>query len=577
MREDLLARLGPAAPIVKQIVGTLARLPDDAARLVTLTTWIATLPENARDAIVGAAKRAARSFLWAPNGPGQELVTRLVRDTRVDIIYYGGQPGAGKTHLALCLAATYFRSTIFLRRKLKDLLDGDDSAEQRALELFSAFGHYNAARHNWIITTGGKRRALLFAGCLDEKQKEDHRGKGRECYIFDEGPQFSESIVRFITSWRRTRFPGQRTLVLITGNPPTTDDGEWVLRWFAPWIDPTFGDPARPGEIRWAILGINVGDAPTWVEGPGWYTVSGERRQAQSLTFVPSVTKENPLYADGSYDRVLDAAPEPYRTMLRSGSFFAGRKDAEWQVIPTAWIQLAQARWKANPISTLPDEERRVRLGTADQWGQDVAHGGADSTAIAGRWGKRVETPETWPGRATPDGLEAARLLTARAGRYGGIALVDATGVGASAYDEAKKPEHLGERAKAVIFGAASERRDASGLLGMANVRALLYWHARDLLDPRNGHEIELPPHPHLLGDLTSARWRPRLSNEIQLDPKDEQKKRLGRSPDVGEAVLLALLDVRLLPETTGESWSRYFREETEKMRQVRQATETRG
>lgn len=48
-----------------------------------------------------------------------------------------------------------------------------------------------------------------------------------------------------------------------------------------------------------------------------------------------------------------------------------------------------------------------------------------------------------------------------------------------------------------------------------------------------------LPPDQELLSDLTSARWKYTASG-ILLEEKEETIKRIGRSPDAGEAVVLA-------------------------------------
>jgi hypothetical protein len=76
------------------------------------------------------------------------------------------------------------------------------------------------------------------------------------------------------------------------------------------------------------------------------------------------------------YAAVLAGMPEELRRAYRDGEFGAGLKDHNFQVIPTAWIDAAQARW-------------RVKRGAAadDGVGVDVAHGGDDQTVVAARHG----------------------------------------------------------------------------------------------------------------------------------------------------------------------------------------------
>jgi hypothetical protein len=66
-----------------------------------------------------------------------------------------------------------------------------------------------------------------------------------------------------------------------------------------------------------------------------------------------------------------------------------------------------------------------------------------------------------------------------------------------------------------------------------------LRWYA--MVDgTENGDDLALPPDPELLSDLTAARYEPRASG-LYVEEKVKIKERIGRSPDVGDAVCLAL------------------------------------
>jgi hypothetical protein len=49
--------------------------------------------------------------------------------------------------------------------------------------------------------------------------------------------------------------------------PADRRQGEWLLTWFAPWLDPAFPHPAKPGELRWRCMRADGSIA--WVDGPG--------------------------------------------------------------------------------------------------------------------------------------------------------------------------------------------------------------------------------------------------------------------------------------------------------------------
>jgi len=60
-----------------------------------------------------------------------------------------------------------------------------------------------------------------------------------------------------------------------------------------------------------------------------------------------------------------------------------------------------------------------------------------------------------------------------------------------------------------------------------------------------------LPPDKELLADLCAPRYRVTAAG-IQIEAKEEIKERIGRSPDVGEAVMLALYMPPLPPDPGG-------------------------
>ena len=72
-------------------------------------------------------------------------------------------------------------------------------------------------------------------------------------------------------------------------------------------------------------------------------------------------------------------------------------------------------------------------------------------------------------------------------------------------------------------------------------MRAKAWWSFREALNPDQpgGSEIELPPDPEILSELTA----PMLLTEtrdIQVEPKANVRKRLGRSPDKADAIVMA-------------------------------------
>jgi hypothetical protein len=73
------------------------------------------------------------------------------------------------------------------------------------------------------------------------------------------------------------------------------------------------------------------------------------------------------------------------------------------------------------------------------------------------------------------------------------------------------------------------------------NHRAEAWWKFRERLDPVCPTKVALPVDQRLFADLSAPRYRVGARG-IQVEDKAEIKKRLGRSPDRGDAVVLAAM-----------------------------------
>jgi len=175
--------------------------------------------------------------------------------------------------------------------------------------------------------------------------------------------------------------------------------------------------------------------------------------------------------------------------------------------------------------------------------GVDVARGGRDQTVLAKRYGAWFAPLVKQPGRATPDGGSVAGLVLQAIDAESEPAVhVDVIGVGGSVYDllrDAGTPHLWG-----VNVAEASDGVDRSGRLRYVNVRAEGYWRLREALDPEQGEGLALPDDPEVLADLTAPKWR-LTARGIQIESKEEIIGRLGRSPDCGDAIMLAALGPR--------------------------------
>lgn len=495
--------------------------------------------------------------IWKPQpGPQTEAY-----NSEAEIIGYGGAAGGGKSFLALGLAATKHHRSIIFRRvfpSLGGLIDDSQKILTRKGD------NYNGSAHIWKTADN---RVIQFGQVQYKTDQKKHQGQPRDLMVFDECTEFPESVVRFLMGWNRTTVPGQRCRVVLTFNPPMDDVGDWVTQFFGPWLDEASPNPAEDGELRWYAR-VEDRDFPIKEDELRWFIadgdslvevaddapikqgrhlmtpmrgvwVNGVAYLAKSRTFFHASLKDNPILAATGYGATVDALPEPLRSLLK-GQFHAGRIADPWQVIPSDWIKMANERWKQREaesgIGGLPGKLR------CDTLGVDVARGGRDATVIARRYGNWFAQLIKVPGTATPNGPSVAALvmnyLDKPANKHdaGPTVHIDAIGVGTSPFDilEASSVNVI-----PVVASEGSKGFDKSGKLKFRNLRAEMYWRLRESLDPTNGDGLALPPDPELLADLCAPRWSLSTAG-ILIESKKDIFERIGRSPDCGDAVVMA-------------------------------------
>lgn len=451
---------------------------------------------------------------WKP----QEGPQTLAYHSEADIVLYGGAAGGGKTDLILGVAHREHDRTIIFRREFPNLQGIID----RSKEIYEVTGaKYRGAPYPiWKFPDG---RVVEMGAMQHEEHKQKYKGRPHDLICFDEVVDFSESQVRFVCTWLRSAKVGQRCRVIMTSNPPTTPEGRWIVPFFAPWLDKKHPNPARPGELRWFISDEEGKDRE--VPGPEPVTLSNDKVMIpMSRTFIPAKLADNAFLRDTNYYASLMALPEPLRSQMLEGDFLADIEDSAWQIIPTAWVEAAMARWT-------PYAPQMVRSAI----GVDVARGGRDNTVFFERYGNWLGQAILYPGKMTPDGQSVVQLLLSLPA--GDTACnIDVCGVGTSPVDIGRL---YGLTVNAMNGAAKSEKMDRANRLGFFNARAEWYWNLREALDPSSLDMIALPPDPGLLADLTAPHWK-LTARGVQVEGKEDIIDRIGRSPDKGDACVYA-------------------------------------
>jgi len=479
-----------------------------------------------------------RDHKWRPlidiNTPDVPTPQQQAFESKADILLYGGSAGGGKSNLISGLAATHHHRSIIYRREIKQLNPLID-------EIINILGNrkgYNGLEKRFNLPGG---RSIRFGGMQHLGDEQAYQGDPRDFIAYDEVTQILEQQFRYLITWNRVGQGAprnQRCRVIATSNPPTTAEGEWIIRFWAPWLDPNHPRPALPGELRWFYSDENGKDVEA--DGPEPVIVNGEPTIPRSRTFIPSSVDDNPFLMATGYKSNLQALPEPLRSQMLRGDFTAGGGDDAYQVLPTEWVKAAQDRWKPEP----PKGKRMSALGV------DPSRGG-DEMVLSPRYDNWFGEQHVYDGKEVRDGMQSASLCIKHV-KHGAVINIDVIGTaGPSPFDHLRQNN---ANVNGLVGNKACHARDKSGKFGFYNMRAYWIWSFREALDPENGVGIMLPPDTQLRADLCAARWR-LTSRGIQVEGKSASmdqnapdgwgnlKKRLGRSPNKGDSCIYAWIE----------------------------------
>lgn len=223
---------------------------------------------------IAPASKPQELFLMLRDGTGKRSKYATEDGEEVDIIFYGGQAGGGKTfasllhhmkyiHLPLYKGITIRRTTPMLRKpgavwdEAKSLYrDVDPKARIRDKEMKITFGP---------VKDPTKRAEVTFTHFERVDDTDNFQGSQLSSACLDELCQFEESQFLYIMSRLRTQ-ADMKPVMRATMNPASDT---WVRKWVDYYLYPEghelFGrpDPEKQAKVRWFI---RRGDEMTWRE-----------------------------------------------------------------------------------------------------------------------------------------------------------------------------------------------------------------------------------------------------------------------------------------------------------------------
>ena len=382
----------------------------------------------------------------------------------------------------------------------------------------------------WEAYREGKKIAFTPDGRTVELGAVQHRGdeqawQGRphDLIGFDEITHFLESQFRFLMGWLRTARLGARQRVIATGNPPLTDEGEWVIDYWGPWLNPDHPNPAKSGELRWYAV---IDDRDVEVENGEPFQVGDEEIVPKSRTFIPARVEDNPVYMRSGYKATLQNLPEPMRSKLLKGDFLIRADDDEWRLIPYGDILECVRK----------DDKARMRR----EWKKmpftlacDVGRYGRDKTAFVLAKGGWVTQFETYQKQSTMQTASRAMQMHDELKKKG-VKIrsfrIDDTGVGGGVTDRLLEQDY---DVVPMNFGASPFDDER-----FYDLRSEMWWNLREMIETG---DCSLPKDKEMIRQLASPRYEITSGKKIKLESKEQMIKRGIKSPDKGDALAMVL------------------------------------
>jgi hypothetical protein len=426
----------------------------------------------------------------------QASVIELVFERRHDRILYGGAMGGGKTYLicalAILLARMYPGSRWAIVREthkkiIRNLIPTWDRIAPK--EFCDPLNRADM----FVQCANGSR--IDFVAVYEKEDPELNAARGLEVdgIFCDEINEISERAFH----------------ILITRK------GRWTPRIAK----------KRPPEF---LLGT-CNPTQEWPKGI-WYDLWSQSRLKEPFAYVPATIADNPHLPD-VYVESLKWLPEEIKKAVVDGNWdFA---DDPYQLVRSAWIVDALSR---------PYQEGLTKLGL------DVAYSEkGDEQVFAEVKGNQLIDLRAMRGQSIPTTIDQVEAMLLTGNLRAPDVRIDGVGIGAGVVQGLRyKGYHVNN------FQAGGKSLIKHPVFRFANTRAEGWWRLRqgfDKDDPDHWHLSIAPAlkanrtfeFQRLVRDLITPRYSVDSERTIKVESKKEIRKRIGKSPDYADALMMAV------------------------------------
>ena len=377
-------------------------------------------------------------------------------------------------------------------------------------------------RSDWVYRCTNGSQLMLFSESIGE-DPDLNRWKGLEVngFLLEEGNELSEK-----SNFKAIERAGRWVIPATPDNPEPKQPPPLILYTFNPcdnWPKSTFYDPWASGQLK----------AP-------WY-------------FLPTAITDNPFLPPEYLESIKNLPEREYRRFVL----------ADWNTT-TDPNQLIHSDWLRSAANVEPVQ------GVASL-GVDVARYGDDLTVAYRVEGNHIVfldpqemTPHlVYRGVDTAETGERVAKLIAGVGTGAPVnadnVRVDVVGLGGGTVDYLKRKRF---NVRSIVAGGSPIPRSPKdpnySLFRFRNVRAQMWWEFREKV--RTGRFALPYPLPRaLFADLTAPHYEITGDKVIEVESKDDLMKRIGRSTDHGDALVMAAFDLPVQVSTGFVGGSRSY------------------
>lgn len=294
---------------------------------------------------IAPASRPQELFLTLRDGSGKRSKWATEDGEEVDIIFYGGQAGGGKSFASLLhhmkyIHIPYYKGIVI--RRTTPMLTKPGAIWDEAKALYREYDDKARIRNKDMKISFGpveefeKKAEVSFTHFERVDDTANFQGSQLSSAVLDELCQFEESQFLYILSRLRTKAE-MKPVIRATMNP---DPDSWVKKWIGWYLYPEghefFGrpNPERQGIVRWFIRN---GNDMIWAESReemfekhgrrdsfGNLLPEKDKKQIKPLSFawISASVYDNP-YIEDNYIAFLEGLPRIEKEILLYGSWEA--------------------------------------------------------------------------------------------------------------------------------------------------------------------------------------------------------------------------------------------------------------